>query len=805
MRKLLYTALVLLSFIQNIKTQTNPAINPKLLKYAWSSNWISYPDDKLRDYGVYHFRKILTINALPDSFIIHVSGDNRYKLYVNGTYICNGPARGDVNNWHYETVDIKPYLQTGKNVLAAVVWNQGEYKPVAQMTTMTAFVVQGNDKNTVTPSRDEAEGIKGVNTNRTWKVLKNSAYTPVSTDNMSRLQSYVVVGCGDKIDAAQYPWGWESIDYDDSAWPNARPIGQPIPIGAGSGAKWHITPRTIPLMEMKEQRFAQIRRGNNDSEVLKGQKPMTIPANTQVKILIDNGVETVAYPVIKTSGGKDASIRLDYAEALVDDKKQKGNRNDIEGKILRGFYDIFLPDGGNRSFSTLWIRTFRYIELTIETKDNPLIINDIYSVFSAYPFVEKATFSSNDDTLKDIWQVGWRTARLCAGETYFDCPYYEQLQYVGDTRIQALISLYMTGDDRLVRKAITDFHNSMVQEGLTQSRYPCDEKQIIPPFSLFWVSMVHDYWMHRRDDAFIKQFLPAVQQVLAWYERHIDPSKNMLGGMPWWNFVDWADEWDWNPDAAVGGTPEGATYGHSVILTLQFAYTLKQAAPIFKYFNRNTEGIYYEKLANQIASATYQKCFDSAKGVMADSPLKKQYSQHASVMAVLGEAIPEAQRKAVLNKILTDKSLIQMTFYYHFYLNQALKKAGMAELYYKNLQPWKDMLKIGLTTFAEKPEPTRSDCHAWSASPNYDLLATVCGIMPLEAGFSKVKIQPAMGELTDIQGSMPHPLGDIKMNLKKKNTNGVSGEVILPKGLTGVFIWQGKTIPLKEGQQKIDF
>src|SRR6266851_3707029 len=33
--------------------------------------------------------------------------------------------------------------------------------------------------------------------------------------------------------------------------------------------------------------------------------------------------------------------------------------------------------------------------------------------------------------------------------------------------------------------------------------------------------------------------------------------------------------------------------------------------------------------------------------------------------------------------------------------------------------PWREMVSLGLTTWAEQPEPTCSDSHAWSAHPNY--------------------------------------------------------------------------------------
>ena len=316
---------------------------------------------------------------------------------------------------------------------------------------------------------------------------------------------------------------------------------------------------------------------------------------------------------------------------------QKGDRGVIEGKVIRGNYDVFVADGGERRvFRPLWVRTFRYLQLDVTTGDDPLTIDNLYGMYTGYPFERKASFASNDTSLREIWDVGWRTARLCAGETYFDCPYYEQLQYEADTRIQCLISLYATGDDRLMRKALLDFYHSRVPEGLTQGRYPSNRLQVIPPFSLWWVSMLHDYWMHRKDDAFIGQFLPAVRGVLDWYEGHVDTAMGMLGPMPWWGFVDWADAFD-------GGAPApGATDGHSSVITLQYVYTLRQAAELFGYFG----GSYGDaaqrcrKLASRLSLGTYRACYDVRKGEMGNTPEKSTFSQHAGILAVLADAIP---------------------------------------------------------------------------------------------------------------------------------------------------------------------
>jgi len=765
-------------------------VNEKLLTDQWVASWITYPNQEPKSYNIYHFRKSFDLKSLPASFIIHLSADNKYRLFVNGKFVLAGPASGSIEQWFYETIDIAPFLIKGKNVIAAVVWNMGEHAARSQFSLQTALIIQGN---TV------PENL--VNTNSTWKVLKNRGYTPCSLNTSARLNAYMAIGPGDQVNGESYPWDWEQTDHDDRNWIYAEEIikGSPIANHPDGNIYWILTPRNIPNFKEDLLRFNLIRQTTGIKifqDILSGNHTLIIPRNQIVSILLDMGENTVAYPEMIVSGGKHANIRLIYAEALLDDHGVKGNRNDIQDKRIYGNYDIFNPDGNNdRKFRPLWFRAYRYLQIDIVTKDEPLIIQDIYSMTTGYPLELNASFESNDPSLREIWEVGWRTAKLCAGDVYYDTPYYEQLQYVGDSRIQALISLYMSGDDRLMKKSILDFYHSRLPEGLTQSRYPSIKLQVIPAFSLFWVSMVHDYWMHKTDNEFIKSLLPTIKNILNWFETKIDDT-SMLGPLPWWNFVDW-DNFDGM------GTAPGSKDGNSSIVTLHFSYTLRIAAELFTNFNEHAEAQEFIELSNRLNKGTLKACYHTEIGLLADTPQQTSFSQHAGIWAILSGTFPSQMIQPMIVRILTYQRIAQVTYFYRFYLTQALKKAGMADLYYNELNPWREMVRMGLTTFAEKPEPTRSDCHGWSASPNYDFLATICGIMPNAPGFQQILIKPALGELTEVSGKMPHPNGEITVHLRRNGYGGIYAEIYIPLNTEGIFIWNNQQTKLNGGKQII--
>lgn len=802
MRKYLFILLYVSSVISlysqiSLRGYNQDKINSALLQGSWNAHWISYPGEAPASYGVFHFRKSFDLQSKPSRFVVHISADNRYKFFVNGKLVSLGPSRGDIYNWNFETLDIAPYLKAGSNMLASVVWNYADLKPVAQISFGdAAFIIQGDT---------ELEYV--VNSDDSWRCLHDKAYSPYTKWSVP---GYYVAGPGELLDASIYPWGWERDGYDDSAWEQAVAGRE----GAIKGARDYpgrlLVPSPIPQMDHSHERFSKLRMAEG-VECPEGfpywPRKITVPANSEVRLLLDNGYLTTGYFSIDFSCGKGTEILVGYSEALYKQELEpttksyrlngKGDRDLIDDKIFIGYQDKILADGGeNRNFTSLWWRTWRYVELKVKSADEPLVIDDIYSMFSAYPFRRETSFAApGHEELVDMLDIGWRTARLCANETYMDCPYYEQLQYFGDTRIQAMISLYNTRDSFMVKNAIEQGRQSMVSDGITMSRYPSNLHQFISSFSLWWICMGHDYWMYRGDEQYMRTLLPAYRQVLSWYERWLKPDYS-LGYVPHWFFLDWAAGLNY-------GEPVREKDGNSAVQDLIYIMALEFASEMERSFGMQSMAEHYDSIAKAMRSTIKEKYWDSERSLFADTHDHRSFSQHANSLAILTGVVTGDEAKSIMRRLLDDKSLIQCTIYFRYYLNQALKVSGLGDLFLDNLDVWRDQMALGLTTWAEMPEPSRSDCHAWGASPNIEFYRILLGIDSGAPGFSSVRISPSLCGLKNLSGSMPHPLGLISVSYTIDDYGEGEARVILPEGLSGVFIWEGKELPLISGDQVI--
>ncbi len=779
----------------------------------WPCHWIHHAAPPPAPF-VGAFRRVFSMPRAA-TVRLHISADERYQLWLDGEAFGRGPERGDGENWAFETYDLS--LEAGEHCLVARVWALGEQAPHAQISLKSGFVC----------SPDEPEWVPLLGTGvAPWQCRILDGY-----DFLDPLAAWGT-GANVRVDGARFGWNFEigAGDWEECVTGLYGLSAQ----NAQNFAPQHLLrPATLPPMldqivaagrvrlvsapEAGETARIPIRAQDNlVSEIARWQSlfdgdsaSLEVPPNSRRRVLLDLENYFCAYPEVKVSGGAGSRIRVHWQEALYEEvgSISKGNRDEIEGKFFvpawcdkDGVGDVFLPDGGaHRRFDTLWWQCGRYVEVLVETGAQQLSIEGITFHETRYPLEMESRFGASDERLGSIVPMMVRGLQMCSHETYMDCPFYEQLMYVGDTRLEALTTYVLTGDHRLPRKALSLFDASRVGSGLTQSRYPSRVRQIIAPFSLWYAAMVHDFWMWRNDEGFVRQLLPGVRGVVDHFAGHIAAQgefEGLLLASRGWNYLDWVPEWKDGtpPDGAQGSLrPSGA-------LNWQFALVLKQVAELEDSVGEPELAARARRLSTHIAARLHQHFWSDERGLFADDWGHKHFSQHSQALAILSGYLEDAKREKVARGLLEDRELAQATIYFSHYVFEAFRVLRYPEAFVKDLALWFGLEENGLKTTVEMPEPTRSDCHAWGAHPLFHFHATLAGIRPAASGFAHVEIAPQPGALTWIRATTPHPRGEIRLHLEKIGAKW-RAEMALPDGVSGELMTGQGVLPLAAGRQ----
>lgn len=288
--------------------------------------------------------------------------------------------------------------------------------------------------------------------------------------------------------------------------------------------------------------------------------------------------------------------------------------------------------------------------------------------------------------------------------------------------------------------------------------------------------------------------LPGVRAVLSFFEGYQKPNGS-LKVLPWWRYFDWVPGW---PNGEAPQDDDGSSAPFDLLLMMAYGW----AADLEGKLGFAGMADVYRRRERQLRTTAQQLYWDAGRRMYADTPRKEKFSQHSNTLAVLGDVLTGAAARELMVRILDDGSLAKATLFFRFYVHQGLRKVGEGNRYLDLLDDWRGMLRNGLTTFAEWEErpgdPPRSDCHAWSASPNVEIFRTVLGVDSAAPGFGRVSVRPHLGKLQSVKGAVPHPKGQIVVELEKGDV-----KVTLPPGVTGDFAWLGTQRALAPGENKL--
>jgi len=787
---------------------------------AWSGQWI-WTEGPVREHRTGRHEMVLFRRTFEASggerLTVRVSANSRYRLFVNGSSVSIGPCKGDADRQFYETVDVSDRLKPGRNVIAAQVvhyvgsepWVMGGVSgPISVWSGRNGgFLLDG------TLLDGEGREAEKLSTGSGWRCLPAEGYGIVPSALIQWL------GGMEQVDGAKLPHGWTLPAFDDAGWQEAvvfAPLRNPF----GERVGWALTPRPIPPLYERETSFAGVVRAEGcaadeaaalltaqetafagvmraagyvpDETAALSARPgasLTVPAGGRVCFELDAGLLTTGYLHAAMSGGAGAELRLVCAECYEPEASDaggariKGVRTRAEGGKLVGDPDAYTLAGVGTPdqpeiYEPFWFRTFRYVRVELAAADEPVTLHGVGYRETGYPLEPAGTFDCSDDELNQLWRMSLNTLRRCMHETYEDCPYYEQLQYTMDTRLQMLYTYHLTTDDRLARKAIEDFHSSQLPSGMLQCRFPSMLPQVIPGFSFYWIDMLDEHYRYFGDLGLVNRYRPAMLKLLDWFERHRTP-EGIVGMLPHelWTHFDWVESWPF-------GAPPTQDQGPMTLHSLMYAVALRKSAGLLEAGRWHDAAAELRERADEVVEAVNRLCRSEEQGLYTNCPGTDDYSVHPQIWAVLAGAVTGDDARKLLRRTFADDALPVASLPQTFASMRALEQAGLHDLAFNAWDRWRKFLGLELTTTPEIAHGTpRSDCHAWSALPLYEFSATVLGIRPAAPGYARIRVAPRPEGLVWASGSAPTPHGPVNVAWRADGEGGFSVTVSSPAGI----------------------
>lgn len=715
--------------------------------------WITHKSTSETAMALYYFKKTFTLDAVGEG-VVEISAQARYKLFINGKFVCVGPCKGTRERTFFDTVSVSDYLKIGENEIFVQVMQLPESDVECMWGTMDGVVRVGS---ALLAMELRCQDVC-IKTDKSWLVAKidgivlstsgdtNSA-SPIETIDASKVQSAVyenaIERCGISNGEADHYW-----------W--------------GGTNKLFLYERPIPMLDFKQK-----------SDII-----------TFDNEFFEAEYLTFGFPRFKISGKGKVTFR--YFECFDSGHwKTCGNRCDRSLPYYDKMADTITVDG-EYIYEPFYFRCFRFIKVDIEPACGDGVGVKLESFIEVnYPMTVRTDYDFGSERDNKLWEMSVRTLQRCMHETYEDCPFYEQLQYCMDSSTQMLFNYQLTDDDRLARKCMDDFAQAQLADGLMPSRTPSVPDQHIPSFQLYFIFMVYSHYIRFGDTALVRKHLRAIDGVIEWFRGHIGED-GLVAQSKYWNFIDWSKPWVYDKERGCeGGVPLGVYEGVIGIYNPMLAYFLKCAAKLNVVCGRRDVAREYESLASELIRNTNKVFWCKEKGMYADDVNHTYFSQHMQTWCVLSGTATPARARQIMTTSLDIEA--KSTFAFAYFYFRALEAVGMYDKTSYMMKLYTDLIDLNCTTIPETPTESRSECHAWGALAIYEFSATVLGVRTYDVAEKSISIKPYVTGRDSARGTVSTIAGDVFVSWNKrgdeftihiKSSDGVRKIVTLPNGDT---------------------
>ncbi|MFI5472703.1 discoidin domain-containing protein [Streptomyces cacaoi] len=683
---------------------------------SWTARWIWAPSSTANQWVA--FRRSFALGSAPSTAVTRIAADSKYWLWVNGTLVVfegqlkRGPNPTDT---YYDEIDLAPYLTSGGNTVALLVWYFGKQ----------GFSHNSSGKGGLLFRSDIVTGSTTTElvSNTSWKHTVHPGYS----DNTSGIQAnFRLPESNISYDArnATAMAGWQSSGFDDSAWT------APTDFGAAGAAPWNaLVERPIPQF-----RYSSLKSYGNAAAL-----PGTGQGSTAISATLPSNLQVTPYLKVDAPAGAVIGIQTDH----YGDGKNLTGIDPATGYNVRSTY---VCAGGVQEFESLGWMSGTAVQYTIPAG---VTIVDLKYRESGYDTDFAGSFTSSDAFLNTLWGKAARTMYVNMRDNYMDCPTRERSQWWGDV-VNQLKEGFYTFDTRshaLGKKAISQLTSWQKSGGALYSPVPSViwtaelPVQMLASVWSFWT-----YYLYTGDESAVTGAYPAVKKYLNLWSLGSDGLVDHRAG-----------DWDWED--------WGSNIDARVLDNCWYYLALDTAAQLADLSGNSGDVVGWQARRDSIRTNFDRVLWNSTKNEYRSPGYNGDTDDRANALAVVAGLATSAHHPAITDVLRTH---LNASPYMEFYVLEALYLMGAATVAEERMRnrfaaQVADPACHTLWELWTKADGT--DNHAWNGGPLYALSAYAAGVRPTQPGWTTYEVVPQTGTLTTINSVTPTVKGDIRLGI----------------------------------------
>jgi len=737
----------------------------------WKGFWITSPRFYHQPYNMqygYHrlpqynseitdihtlFTKSFTVEKSIKSAKLFITGDDLYKLFVNGEFVGEGPAQSYPFSYNYNCYDVSDLIKIGDNNIGVHLYYQGLFNIyLISADNLCGFTAQLE----ITFADGKTQTIVS---DRSWKYTESDAFS-------EHYRYGYQTQFSEDIDLAKWDADWYSKDGSEPCV-----VATPYP------GHYTLYPQITPSVKHEKVYPKTIKKIENG-------------------YFLDFGKELTGSPVFSLCGKAGDVAEIRFGEELNDDGSV---RYKLRANCI--YSDLITMCGNEKAVEYFDYKGFRYMELLNVPED--MDINGLYVFNRHYPFPEKpAVFECSDKLLNDIWEMCAHGVKTGTQETYYDCPTREKGGFIGDALITGLSHLILTADTRIYKKFINDCINTSRYCPVIMAHIPTYTINFCADYSLLIPLFLEEYYNYTGDIEFLKKSLPVAEGILEYFSKFIN-GDSLLENIKHMEHVPENMETiliDWPPNLRDGYDFEKAKTGVSTVINMffyGFLKTLSQLYGIVGDMGRQDElKAMYTNAGKSLIKLTY----NPETHLFADTPDSTHSAIHSNALQMFFGLTPPDGFESIVG--LIKERRLNCGVYFAYFVIKGLYNIGRSDVAYdlisgKDSHSWYNMLSEGATccmeAWGKDQKANASWCHPWSSSPIYFIKGEIMGIKSIAPGMKKIEIAPCIPDgIDNMHLDFPIPGGRIDARFERTD-DGILYTVSAPEEIETVFRGDGIT------------